>query len=214
MMHMKWHILLLFLISNCFANAKSVFTVDTMTYSINLDIKENAHLKNLPELILTSYVKGNIHAYYPKREMNEILLDDFLAHYGKANFNCGPAFCWGDYAEHAYLKALYDKFKKELRYREVIWYDAMHAVVKREVIWLQLVYSETDYNGDLKNYGGPKFWMMEMVKDKSLMIPNENNRARDWSIRQEFEARHFVPNEVGKEKLKHKTGKMDDANEN
>ena len=196
------------------AKASNIFSVDTMTYSINLDIPENAYLKQLPEDILKGYVKGKFHAYYPKREMNEILLDDFLAHYGKANFECGPGFCWDDYADHPYLKELYDKFKHTIRYREIVYYDAQHSVVKREVAWIQLMYTDYNYNGDLQSINGPKFWLMKLNKDNSIRIPNADNRAKDRTIQQEFDERHFVPNEIWDEKRKEKSGKMDDANEN
>jgi hypothetical protein len=204
---------LVFLFSTAL-NAKSVFTVDTMTYSINLDIPENAHMKVLPELILKSYIKGKIRAYYPKRELNEILLDDLLAHYGKANFQCGPSFCWEDYANHPYLQELYDKFKKELRFKEIIYYDAQHAVVKREIAWIQLMYTDMDITGEWKTNGGPKFWMLELDRDKSLRVSNPLNASMSLSIQQEFDARHFVPNEIGKEMIKQKSGKLDNANEN
>lgn len=206
--------ILLFLAISFSSKSNTVFTVDTMTYTINLDIPENAFLKQLPADILEGYVKGRFHAYYPKREMNEILLDDFLDHYGRANFNCGSNFCWEDYADHPYLQELYDKFKHQVRYKEVIYYDQQHAVVKREIIWLQLMYSDYNYNNELQTINGPKFWMVELYKDKQIKIPNEQNRAGDWSIQQEFDIRHFVPDQAGKEKLKQKSGKMDDANEN
>lgn len=195
------------------AAGKSVFTVDTMTCTVNLELAENAHLKVLPELILQNYFLGHFKAYYPKRELNEILPDDLLEHYGKANFQCGNDFCWQDYAGHPYLQEMYDKFKKQLRYREVIYYDAAHAVVKREIAWIQLVYSEVNYNGELQSFPGPKFWMFELYADPALRVPNPMNPSMTLSLRQEFDARHFVPNEIGQEGSPQKSKKYDNAEE-
>ena len=123
--------------------AQNPYKTDSFTYSINLDLSQNIYLKTIPASILEGYCRGDWNGYYPKKEMNQCLFDDFLSrfNYFQLNVPVNSEFCTDDYCTDSYFKDMYNRFTRKLKYREIIYYDMQHSVVKREVLWFQLYFS-------------------------------------------------------------------------
>ena len=175
--------------------SQNLFVTDTFTYTINLDLSKNLYLKTVPVDLLKGYCKGDWNAYYPKREMNQCLFDDFLKRFNYYQVNTSGSTCFDDYCNNAYFTDLYSQFSRKLKYKEVVYFNQQHSTVKREVLWLQVFYSREEYNG-WKHYEGPVFWMQEINKSaKGIAVYNKDIRYDSWSLEKEFNHPGFIVNE-------------------
>jgi transposase-like protein len=161
----KFFLLFLVLVLSKTSTAQSIFTTDTFSYTIDLDLSKNRYLKTVPVDLLKGYCKGDWNAYYPKREMNQCLFDDFLHrfNYFQLNIPTNTAFCFQDYCNDAYYKEMYQQFTRKLKYKEIVYLDQQHSFMKREVLWVQVYYSREEYDG-WKHYEGPVFWLQRIKK--------------------------------------------------
>jgi hypothetical protein len=192
-----WFIFFLGLLSVSEVKAQSVMIADTFSYTINLDLSKNSYLKTIPVDLLKGYCKGYWNAYYPKREFNQCLFDDFLERfsYSQMSMQTNVEYCYEDYCNDRYFTDWYDRFTRKMRYKEVVYYNSAHSVVRREVIWLQIYYSEEGYNG-WNHYNGPVFWLSEIRKSEDpVKVYNPNIRSVAWSLEKEFMYPGFITNE-------------------
>jgi hypothetical protein len=196
--------------------AQDFFSVDTFTYTINLDLSQNLYLKSVPEDLLKGFCQGNWNAYYPKKEMNQCLFDDFLQrfNYYQLDIPADADFCADDYCKDPYFLDMYKQFTRKLKFREILYFDQQHSVVKREVLWLQLYYSRMEFDG-WKHYNGPVFWMKEINgADNGIMVRNKSIRPDPWSLLMEFEHAGFLVNENTQKDTQQKLDKYGSAEEN
>ncbi len=192
------------------SKAQNLLVADTFTYTINLDLNKNLYLKSVPVELLKGYCSGSWNAYYPKREMNQCLFDDFLKRFNyyqlvvTSNFN----FCFEDYCSNNYFTDMYKLFSRKLKYKEVIYFDKQHSVIKREVLWLQVFYSVEEYDG-WKHYEGPIFWMLEIKKSAiGITVYNKDIRFDGWTLEKEFNHAGFIVNENKQKDDKKKLQKL------
>lgn len=187
------YVILIFLTQLSFS--QNLFVADTFTYTINLDLSKNLYLKTVPVDLLKGYCKGDWKAYYPKREMNECLFDDFLQRFNAYQVNTSSSTCGADYCGNSYFANLYNHFSRKLKYKEVVYFDQQHSIVKREILWLQVFYSLEENNG-WKHYEGPVFWLSEINKSANgIMVYNKNVRPDAWKLEKEFNHAGFIVNE-------------------
>ena len=178
----------------CQTKAQNFFATDTFAYTINLDLSKNLYLKSIPVDLLKGYCKGDWNGYYPKREMNQCLFDDFLQrfNYYQLNIPTNSNFCFEDYCSNSYYTDMHKQFSRKLKYKEIVFFDQQHSVVKREVLWIQVFYSREEYDG-WKHYEGPVFWLMEINKAaKGIIVYNKDIRSDGWSLEKEFNHRAFI----------------------
>jgi len=193
----KFFLLFLVLVLSKTSTAQSIFTTDTFSYTINLDLSKNRYLKTVPVDLLKGYCKGDWNAYYPKREMNQCLFDDFLQrfNYFQLNIPTNTAFCFQDYCNDAYYKEMYQQFTRKLKYKEIVYLDQQHSFMKREVLWVQVYYSREEYDG-WKHYEGPVFWLRELKKSENgILVFNKDFRSDGWTLEKEFNHPSFIVNE-------------------
>ena len=175
--------------------AQNLFVTDTFTYTVNLDLSKNLFFKTVPVDLLKGYCKGEWNAYYPKREMNQCLFDDFLQRFNYYQVNTSGNTCFDDYCNNAYFTDMYTQFSRKLKYREVVYFNQQHSTVKREILWLQVFYSREEYDG-WKHYEGPVFWMFEINKSpKGIAVYNKDVRNDSWTLEKEFNHPEFIVNE-------------------
>ncbi len=176
--------------------AQNVMVADTFTYTINLDLSNNTYLKTIPIDILKGYCRGDWNAYYPKREMNQCLFDDFLEHYKTYPIQIGNEYaCLDLYCSHAYYTDFYTNFTRKLRYKELVYFDVQHQTEKRMVLWLQLYFSRLE-NDVWKHYPGPIFYMDELSNStSSIYLKNKGSYADKWTLEKEFHSPSFIINE-------------------
>lgn len=193
---MKRHIIILIvLFFTQQSKAQNLFVADTFAYTINLDLSKNLYLKSVPQDLLKGYCKGNWNAYYPKREMNQCLFDDFLQRFNYYQVNTSGTSCFDDYCTNSYFTEIYKQFNRKLKYKEVLYFDQQHSVIKREILWFQVFYSKEEYNG-WKHYEGPIFWMLEIKKSANGIIVNNKDVHPDaWTLEKEFNHAGFITNE-------------------
>lgn len=193
---MRKYFLIFFMFSSVSsASAQHLFVADTFIYTINLDLSKNNYLKTVPLDLLNGYCHGNWKAYYPKRTLNECLLDDFLQHFNVFQINTATFSCLEDYCANPYFKDFFQQFTRKLKYSEIVFFDQQHSFVKREIISLQVFYSRNEYNG-WKHYEGPIFWMQELKKNPELIkVYNKNVRPDAWTLEKEFNHAGFITNE-------------------
>lgn len=188
---------IIYCVSVCQLSAQTLIATDTFTSTINLDLNKNVYLKSVPVDLLKGYCKGYWNAYYPQREYNQCLFDDFLEHFNisQLNLNSTSSFCLSDYCNDAYFLELYNHFTRKIKFKEIVYYDSKHSVIKREVLWVQLYYSMEDYSG-WKHYNGPIFWLSEIKQsDFPLLVHNTLVRSAAWSLEKEFNFPSFIINE-------------------
>lgn len=198
------------------AFAQHYFSSDTFTYTINLDLSQNLYLKSVPEDLLKGFCQGKWNAYYPKKEMNQCLFDDFLQRfsYDQLDIPADASFCADDYCSDPYFMDMYKQFTRKLKFREILYFDPQHSLVKREVLWLQLYYSRMEFDG-WKHYNGPVFWMKEISDPgKGIMVRNRSIRPDPWSLLMEFEHAGFLVNENTQKDTQQKLDKYGNAEEN
>lgn len=179
------------------SNAQNLFVADTFTYTINLDLSQNLYLKSVPVDLLKGYCNGEWNAYYPKKEMNQCLFDDFLQRfdYYQQNITDTLGFCYDDYCNLPYFTDMNNQFTRKIRYKEVYYFNQQHSIIKREVLWIQVYYSRQETDG-LKHYAGPIFWLKEINKsDVDIVVHNKNLRSIGWSLEKEFATPAFITNE-------------------
>jgi hypothetical protein len=190
--------------------AQNLFVADTFTYTINLDLSQNLYLKSVPQDLLKGYCKGEWNAYYPKKEMNQCLFDDFLHRfdYYQLEIPDSNGFCFDDYCSQAYFDDIYKQFTRKLRYKEVLYFDKNHSIIKREVLWVQVYFSRLEANG-WKHYDGPVFWLREINKSyDDVVVKNKNLRSIGWSLDKEFGTPGFITNENQQKDDKKKLNKV------
>lgn len=188
--------------------AQNLFVSDTFTYSINLDLSQNLYLKSVPIDLLKGYCKGEWNAYYPKKEMNQCLFDDFLQRFNYYQVNVTTDFCFDDYCNQPYFIDMYGQFQRKLRYKEVIYFDQKHSIVNRKVLWVQVYYSRQETDG-WKHYDGPIFWLQEINKaENDIVVKNKNLRSSGWSLEKEFGTPGFIVNENKQKDDKKKLNKI------
>ena len=196
--------------------AQNLFVADTFTYTINLDLSKNLYLKTVPVDLLKGYCKGDWNAYYPKCEMNQCLFDDFLQrfNYYQLNVPTNSNFCFDDYCNNAYYQDMYKQFARKLKYKEVIYFDQQHSVMKREILWLQVFYSREEGDG-WKHYEGPVFWLLEIKKSAAgIIVQNKDVHPDGWSLEKEFNHPAFITNESKQKDDKKKIQKTMQTEEN
>ncbi|MDB5228010.1 MAG: hypothetical protein JWN78_2203 [Bacteroidota bacterium] len=196
--------------------AQNIFSTDTFTYTINLDLNRNLYLKSVPVDLLKGYCKGEWNAYYPKREMNQCLFDDFLQrfNYDPLNVSSDSTMCWNDYCNDPYFTDIYKQFNRKLKYREIIYYDAQHSIQKQEVLWIQLYYSRKE-NEEWKHYNGPVFWLQEVMRSSQpIKVYNKDLRSAPWLLSEEFHHPFFITNENKQPEDKKKIERYDKMEEN
>ena len=192
-------IILTFFYCFCFviSEAQNLFVADTFTYTINLDLSQNLYLKSVPVDLLKGYCKGNWNAYYPKKEMNQCLFDDFLErfNYYQLSATSVETSCFENYCTHPYFMEMYNQFKRKLKYKEVVYFDQQHSIVKRKILWIQVYYSRYESDG-WKHYDGPVFWLMELKQSENeVLVYNKNVRANGRTLENEFDKPDFIVNE-------------------
>ena len=198
------------------AFSQDLFVADTFSYTINLDLSKNLYLKTVPVDLLKGYCKGDWNAYYPKREMNQCLFDDFLQrfNYYQLNVPTNSNFCFDDYCNNTYYQEMYQQFARKLKYKEVIYFDQRHSIVKREILWLQVFYSREEADG-WKHYEGPVFWLLEIKKAAvGISVKNKDIRSDSWTLEKEFNNPSFIVNENKQKDDKKKLQKILQAEEN
>ena len=166
----KFFLLFLVLVLSKTSTAQSIFTTDTFSYTINLDLSKNRYLKTVPVDLLKGYCKGDWNAYYPKREMNQCLFDDFLQrfNYFQLNIPTNTAFCFQDYCNDAYYKEMYQQFARKLKYKEIVYLDQQHSLKKSDNGILV-------FNKDFRSDG----WTLEKEFNHPSFIVNENKQKDD-----------------------------------
>jgi hypothetical protein len=181
---------------------------DTFTNTINLDLSQNLYLKTVPVDLLKGYCKGEWNAYYPKKEMNQCLFDDFLQRFNYYQVHVATDFCFDDYCTQPYYTDMYSQFQRKLRYKEVIYFDQKHSIVNRKVLWIQVYYSRQEADG-WKHYDGPIFWLQEIIlSDNDIIVHNKNLRSNGWSLEKEFGRPGFIVNENKQKDDKKKLNKV------
>ena len=201
---------LVFFIFTKVSFAENFFIADTFTYTINLDLSQNLYLKSVPQDVLKGYCKGEWNAYYPKKEMNQCLFDDFLQrfNYYQLNVPTDNSFCFEIYCAQPYFTDMYKQFARKLKYKEIVYFDQQHSIVKREVLWLQVFYSKEESDG-WKHYDGPIFWLKEINKSSdAIVVHNKNLRSIGWSLEKEFGTPAFITNENKQKQDKKKLNKV------
>jgi len=201
---------LVFFIFTKVSFAENFFIADTFTYTINLDLSQNLYLKSVPQDVLKGYCKGEWNAYYPKKEMNQCLFDDFLQrfNYYQLNVPTDNIFCFENYCAQPYFTEMYKQFARKLKYKEIVYFDQQHSIVKREVLWLQVFYSKEEPDG-WKHYDGPVFWLKEINKSSdAIVVHNKNLRSIGWSLEKEFGTPAFITNENKQKQDKKKLNKV------
>lgn len=176
---------------------QNLFVADTFTYTINLDLNKNLYLKTVPLDLLKGYCKGYWNGYYPKREMNQCLFDDFLQrfNYYQLSIPENSNFCLEDYCNNNYYTDMFNNFTKKLKYKEVLYFNQEKSIVKREVLWWQVFYSRQDGDG-WKHYEGPIFWLQEINKStQGIIVQNKEVHPDGWSLEKEFNHPAFIVNE-------------------
>ncbi len=210
---MRKYTILVFLFFSLRARAESIFSTDTFTYTINLDLSQNLYLKSVPVDLLKGYCRGDWNAYYPKKEMNQCLFDDFLERYNFMQQDVNATSCLSDYCNSPYFKSIYYDFTRKLKYREVVFYDPKHSMVKREVLWLQVYFSRSEAEG-WKHYNGPVFWLREIrAAANPIMISNKRISTASWSLDHEFISPLFIVNENKQMDDRKKINKYEKAEE-
>lgn len=205
---------LFFLITG--VKAQSLFESDTFTYTVNLDLNQNNYLKSVPIDLLSGYCKGYWNAFYPNKEMNQCLFDDFIQRFNvqQISINNESMFCYEDYCSNSSFAELYSRFSRKLQYKEVIYYDAQHSKIKREVLWVQLYYSVLE-NETWKHYNGPIFWLFEQRKAKTPVQVNKKPFSSDsWTLEKEFNFPGFITNENKSKIQRENINKYDGLEEN
>ncbi len=196
--------------------SQNLFVADTFTYTINLDLSKNLYLKTVPVDLLKGYCRGEWNAYYPNREMNQCLFDDFLQRFNayQLNIPVNSNFCFEDYCNSGNYQDLYSQFARKLKYKEILYFDQQHSVIKRQVLWFQVFYSKTE--GDSwQHYDGPIFWLMEIKKSQTgVFVKNKNIRSESWTLEKEFNNPAFITNENKQKDDKKKIQKMMQTEEN
>jgi hypothetical protein len=188
--------------------AQNLFVPDTFTNTINLDLSQNLYLKTVPVDLLKGYCKGEWNAYYPKKEMNQCLFDDFLQRFNYYQVHVATDFCFDDYCTQPYYTDMYSQFQRKLRYKEVIYFDQKHSIVNRKVLWIQVYYSRQEADG-WKHYDGPIFWLQEIIlSDNDIIVHNKNLRSNGWSLEKEFGRPGFIVNENKQKDDKKKLNKV------
>lgn len=194
-------------------SAQNLFKADTFVYTINLDLSQNVYLKSIPKDLLQGYCKGNWKAYYPKREMNECLYDDFLKRFNSYQINTSDNTCIIDYCNSEYFNLLFNEFQRKLKFKEVVYFDQQHSVMKREILWLKLFYSRLE-NEVWKHYEGPIFWMFEINQaPEKIKVVNKMYRTEAWSLEKTFSSPEFIVNENTQKNNKQKLNKILKAEE-
>lgn len=204
-----------FLISTLFmsspAFAHSFAGTDSFTYTIDLDRPQNIYLRSVPVDLLKGFCKGDWNAYYPLLRKNQCLFDDFLEHFDASQPD--TLYCADELCNDPSLAELFHQFSHQLRYCEVYHYDSAHALIKREVLWLQTFYSLQNA-GVWKHYNGPIFWMGELHPASGpIMISNLSLRHEPWSLQAEFEHPMFIVDENRSGDNLIKVSKYDDVEE-
>ncbi len=191
-------ITVLFCLSSYKLKSQNLFVADTFINTINLDLSQNLYLKSVPIDLLKGYCKGEWNAYYPKKEMNQCFFDDFLQrfNYYQINVPTDNNFCFDDYCNQNYFIDMYKQFSRKIRYKEVLYFDQQHSIIKREVLWVQVYFSKETSDG-WKHFDGPIFWMLEINKsNKTVMVNNKNMISNiSWTLAKEFSTPKFIVNE-------------------
>ncbi len=177
-------------------DAQNLYQTDTFTYTINLDLSKNNFLKSVPVDLLKGYCKGYWNAYYPAKEMNQCLFNDFIGRFSYASpQDVDSNFCLENYCENGYYKDLYGQFSRKLKYKEIVYFDHKNAYVKRELLWLQVYYSIQEGDG-WKHYNGPLFWMNEIKKSTHpVMVQNKDVSNQLRTLDHTFMFPAFMVNE-------------------
>ncbi len=205
-------LLLLLTLLCTYARSENFMATDTFTYTINLDFDKNAHLRKVPAELLKGYCQGRWNGYYPKYEMNQCLFDDFLERFGKYQLTVdADQICWPDYCKQSYFSDFFQQFSHQLKFREVVYFDASHSVVNREVLWLQVCYSVSGAD-NWQHYSGPIFWMRE-INEAAFPILVPNMQAKSWTLQMEFNKPRFRTNEPRQENSQQQLKKYDKAEE-
>lgn len=179
----------------CNLKAQNLQMADTFVYTINLDLSQNLYLKTIPVDLLKGYCKGNWRAYYPKQEMNECLYDDFLHRFNAYQVNIPSNTCMVDYCDNAYFDILNNQFARKLKYKEVVYFDMQHSIIKRTVLWLQVFFSIQE-DDIWKHFEGPVFWLFEINKSfEKITVVNKTYRNDAWTLDKTFNHQEFIVNE-------------------
>ncbi|MBK9327898.1 MAG: hypothetical protein IPM95_01010 [Sphingobacteriales bacterium] len=176
--------------------AQNLFQTDTFTYTINLDLSKNNYLKSIPVDLLKGYCKGEWNAFYPAKEMNQCLFNDFLNRFSYAEpQSVDSNSCLENYCDDSYFKDLYSRFSRKLKYREIVYFDKKHSYVKRELLWLQVYYSVQDAD-TWKHHNGPVFWLNEIKKSiHPVMVQNKDFSNQPRTMDHTFMFPAFIVNE-------------------
>ncbi len=179
------------------ATAQNLFVADTFVTTINLDLSQNAYLKSVPVDLIKGFCEGKWNAYYPKKEMVQCLADDFLKHYDKYQRNIiDTTQCPGSYWDDIYYMDFFKEFCRKLRYKEIVYFDQQHSIIKREVLWIQVYYSQQGAADGWLHHESIIFWMKEISgKNNCVQVYNKRLRANGWCISNEFEHPDFIVNE-------------------
>lgn len=176
--------------------AQNLYTTDTFTYTINLDLSQNLFLKSVPVDLLKGYCKGEWNAYYPMKEMNQCLFNDFLNRFNYTEpQSVDSSFCLENYCDDSYFKDLYSQFSRKIKYKEIVYFDHKHSYVRRELLWLQVYYSVQE--ADVwKHYNGPVFWLNEIKKSAHpVMLQNKDISNQSRTLDHIFMFPAFIVNE-------------------
>jgi len=193
----KYIILSIFIVLINTVLAQDFFKTDTFTNTVNLDLSKNLYMKSVPIDLLRGFCKGTWNAYYPKREMSQCLFDDFLGRFGYYQLNIpdNATLCLNDYCNHAYYTDMFQQCTRKLKYKEIVYFDQQHSIVKREVLWIQVFYSRQT-NDTWTHYEGPVFWLQEIRKlPAALMIENKSVHPDAWTLDKEFNHPCFIVND-------------------
>lgn len=212
----KIYLIIVFYFITRVSFSQNLFVADTFTNTINLDLSQNLYLKSVPADLINGYLNGEWNAYYPKREMNQCLIDDFLQRFNLFQLlvNNNSNSCFENYFNNDYYQDVIKQFSRKLRFKEVVYFDQQHSIVKREVLWVQVYFSREEYDG-WKHYDGPIFWLLEINKsNKTVMVSNKNRSSNSWTLTKEFSTPKFIVNENKQKEDKKKLNKILQTEEN
>lgn len=182
-----------------FAAFLSAYSQTPETFRIPLKEKINLPLRHLPVELIRAYCEGNIKAYFPMDTSKECSYHEFVAHFGVGA--CQPASygddpystpCPQSFCASGDIYAL-DNFLSYVDLIQVSGFDKNLSSQSTRVSLVKLKYVFFDENRkEERTMEGPVFKYKEIAElGKDYLIPNQNNDAAKFMIKQVLDSRIF-----------------------